>query len=53
VLDPFAGSGTTLAVAKALGCTGVGIEINPEYCKLAEKRLAQDVLPLEPLEARA
>ncbi len=46
VLDPFAGSGTVLEVAKALGCEGVGIELNPEYCKLAEKRLAQEVLGL-------
>lgn len=39
VLDPFAGSGTTLAVAKGLGRNGVGCELNPEYAKLAEKRI--------------
>jgi hypothetical protein len=41
VLDPFAGSGTTLAVAKSLGRSGVGCELNPEYAKLAEKRIAE------------
>jgi len=39
VLDPFFGSGTTGAVAQKLGRDFVGIEINPEYIDLAEKRL--------------
>jgi DNA modification methylase len=39
VLDPFAGSGTTLAVAKALGRSYIGIELNPEYAALAQRRL--------------
>jgi|SRR5271157_982805 len=34
VLDPFAGSGTTIYTAERLGRRAVGIEINPEYCKL-------------------
>ncbi len=38
VLDPFAGSGTTLEVAQRLNRNCVGIEILPEYCKLAQKR---------------
>jgi hypothetical protein len=42
VLDPFAGSGTTLAVAKALGRDYVGIEINErEYGPLIERRLRE------------
>jgi DNA modification methylase len=41
VLDPFAGSGTTLAVAKVLGRDSVGIELNPDYIALAEERIAQ------------
>ena len=43
VLDPFMGSGTTLAVACHLGRNGIGIEMNPEYCQLAEKRIAKPV----------
>jgi len=39
VLDPFLGSGTTLVAAQRLGLEGVGIDINPDYCKLAQKRL--------------
>ena len=39
VLDPFAGSGTTVAVAISLGRQGIGIEINPEYCEMARKRV--------------
>ena len=40
VLDPFAGSGTTLAVAKSLGRNYIGIELNPDYVKIAQERLA-------------
>lgn len=47
VLDPFAGSGTTLKAAKELNRRWCGIEINPEYVKIAEARLSQDVLQLE------
>jgi len=39
VLDPFAGSGTTCAVAAELGRDFVGVELNPEYIKLAEERI--------------
>lgn len=39
VLDPFSGSGTTLAVAHKLGRNYIGIEINPELINLSLKRL--------------
>ena len=44
VLDPFLGSGTTAVACKELGRNYIGIEISPEYCKIAENRLAQGVL---------
>jgi DNA modification methylase len=42
VLDPFCGSGTTGVVAKKLNREFIGIELNPEYIKLAEKRIAKE-----------
>lgn len=44
ILDPFAGSGTTLKAAKDLGRDYLGIEINPKYVKIAKDRLKQEVL---------
>ena len=41
VLDPFIGSGTTAMVAKNHNRNWIGIELNPEYVKLAEKRIAE------------
>ena len=44
VLDPFAGSGTTLYVARKLGRKAVGYELSKKYCNLIEKRNTQGVL---------
>ena len=46
VLDCFLGSGTTAVACKQLGRKCIGIEINPEYCKIAKQRLQQEVLNL-------
>lgn len=40
VLDPFIGSGTTVVVAERLGMDAVGIDLNPEYIRMAEARAA-------------
>jgi site-specific DNA-methyltransferase (adenine-specific) len=39
VLDPFAGTGTTMAAAVSLGRRGYGIELSPYYCNMARNRL--------------
>ena len=41
VYDPFAGSGTTLKIAKKLGRNYIGSEIVKEFCDIIEKRLQQ------------
>jgi DNA modification methylase len=38
VLDPFGGTGTTAMVAKALGRTGISVDMSADYCRLAEWR---------------
>ncbi len=51
VLDPFAGSGTTLRVAKQLNRHAIGIEIVPEYVEMIKTDLAERELSL--FESRA
>jgi DNA modification methylase len=39
VLDPFMGTGTTMTAAAKWGRNSIGIEIDPHYFKMAEKRI--------------
>ncbi len=48
VLDPFAGTGTTCAVAKSMGRRFIGIDINKAYVEIARRKV-RDALPVEPL----
>jgi DNA modification methylase len=45
VLDPFLGSGTTGLVALGLDRRFVGVELNPEYAEIAERRLNGAIIP--------
>ena len=42
VLDPFLGSGTTLVAAQKFERSGIGIDVDQGYCKIAERRLGWD-----------
>jgi site-specific DNA-methyltransferase (adenine-specific) len=52
VLDPFTGSGTTLAVAKKLGRSYIGFELSEEYAARAQQRLGSIAVgqPLDGVE---
>lgn len=42
VLDPFMGSGSTLKAAELEGFDAIGIDLDPEYCAIARRRIAAD-----------
>ena len=44
ILDPFNGAGTTTLVAKKTGRRFLGVDISPEYCATAERRLREALL---------
>ena len=46
VLDPFAGTGTTLLAAQRLGRSGVGVDLSEDYLNQAVKRLSKETLPM-------
>jgi site-specific DNA-methyltransferase (adenine-specific) len=50
VLDPFAGSGTTILAAKQLNRNAIGIELSPEYAEIARNRVSSFEIPLEQYE---
>jgi site-specific DNA-methyltransferase (adenine-specific) len=39
ILDPFAGSGTTLVAAKLAGYSAIGIEVTKEYAMVAQRQI--------------
>ena len=39
ILDPFMGSGSTIAAASALGLRSIGLDVNQEYFALARKAI--------------
>lgn len=47
VFDPFFGSGTTGAVARQLGRNFIGMELNPEYAKLATERTGAEIIEVK------
>ena len=46
VLDPFLGTGTTTVAAATWGRNSIGVEVDPHYFSLAEKRIARDTQSL-------
>lgn len=46
VLDPFCGTGTTMLAAMKTGRNSIGVEIDPHYCDMAQRRLEAESSPL-------
>jgi DNA modification methylase len=51
ILDPFAGAATTLVVADRLQRHAIGIELSPEYCAMARRRIEADAGMFAEVEA--
>jgi DNA modification methylase len=52
VLDPFLGSGTTTRVASVLKRKWIGIDLNPDYIRMAEKRMTDKTVSLDSFDPR-
>jgi len=52
ILDPFMGSGTTAVVAMGLSRNYIGIDLSPNYCEMAEKRIAKNKIQSELLNLK-
>jgi DNA modification methylase len=52
VLDPFAGSGTTLRVCQILNRNGIGFELNPDYVSMIKQRLSNDFFGFDSIDER-
>jgi DNA modification methylase len=52
VLDPFVGSGTTCKVARDLGRRWIGIDINPDYIAISERRMRQTTTLFDSFDPR-
>jgi DNA modification methylase len=52
ILDPFAGSGTTLRVCQVLNRNCIGFELNPDYVDMIEKRLSKDFFGFDSIDER-
>lgn len=52
ILDPFSGSGTTLRVCQQTFRNGLGIELNPDYVEMTNKRLAQPFIGFDGIDPR-
>lgn len=52
VLDPFVGSGTTCKVADVLGRKWIGIDINPDYIVMSQKRIAESFSQFDSFDPR-
>lgn len=46
VLDPFCGSGTTVVAALKTGRNSIGVEIEPEYCRMAARQMKAETADL-------
>ena len=53
ILDPFMGSGTTAITAMGNGRDFIGIDISPEYCEMAEKRIEKNKISSEVKQMKA